>query len=124
MAKAIEDHQSMAPVDESKWAEGSTLVSFEVAGAPCEVHVDPALRAWLRIGPDARVLQPWRELSSWGLDFKLLRSWEHQFEGHTIRIEKERARLWAAFRPMHYRVFVDGQLVEDRAVVQMSLRRR
>ena len=34
-------------------------------------------------------------------------------EKHEVRIEKERARLVAGFRPQKYRVFVDGTLINE-----------
>jgi hypothetical protein len=51
--------------------------------------------------------------TTWSL--KLLRAWEVLVDGHTVRIEKRRPRLFAGWRPHKYVVFVDGTVVDSRS---------
>jgi len=86
-------------------------IRFEVAGTPCEYHRDPLLGgAQLRIGPDVVALQSAIDPRT-QVGFTLSRAWERSFDGHTIRIEKDRALILSGLRPQRYRVFVDGQLI-------------
>jgi len=45
----------------------------------------------------------------------LLRVWEGKVFGHDVVIEKRRPKLFAGFRPQHFRVLVDGALVAERS---------
>jgi hypothetical protein len=86
-------------------------IRFEVAGTPCEYRRNPFTgAAQLRVGPEVVSLQGAIDPRT-QIGFTLSRAWERSFEGHTIRIEKDRAVILAGFRPQRYRVSVDGQLV-------------
>ena len=43
------------------------------------------------------------------------RRWQYSVKGHDVVIEKDRPLLFAGFRPQTYRVFVDGELVQQRS---------
>jgi len=60
---------------------------------------------------DREVIREQRHFS-----FSLIRTYELTVgtaERHIVRIEKERKRLLAGFRPQKYRVYVDGQLIRE-----------
>lgn len=42
---------------------------------------------------------------------RLDRSWQRVIGGHQVLVEKTRPFLIAGFKPQHFRVFVDGELV-------------
>jgi len=44
---------------------------------------------------------------------KLAQTWTLALADGVVRIEKERPRLFAGFRPQHYRIFVDDVLVAE-----------
>ena len=44
---------------------------------------------------------------------KLKRNWQRTICGHKVRIEKDRAALFAFARPQDYRVLIDGKLVAE-----------
>lgn len=93
--------------------EDQMRIRFEVAGTPCEYHRNPFLGgARLRVGPEVMALQGAIDPRT-QIGFTLSRAWERSFDGHTIRIEKDRPLLLAGLRPQRYRVLVDGQLVAD-----------
>jgi hypothetical protein len=70
-------------------------------------------QAVLKAGPETIVLQSPLNVTS-HFDVKLTRQWQCSVKGHDIRIEKKRPLLLAGFRPQMYRVFVDGELVQER----------
>lgn len=48
------------------------------------------------------------------LALKKMLTWTIPLRDATVRVEYTRPRVFAAFRPGHYRVFVDDQLVVER----------
>lgn len=51
-----------------------------------------------------------------GFEIQLVESWDFQvgiYEKHSVRIEKERTRLFAGLRPHKYRVFIDDVLYDE-----------
>ena len=55
----------------------------------------------------------------WNVGFmkiQLVESWQFQvgiYEKHSVRIEKERAKFFAGFRPHKYRVFIDDEFHDE-----------
>ena len=50
------------------------------------------------------------------IEVQLVEKWSFEvgiYEKHSVRIEKERAKLLSGFRPHTYRVFVDDELIEE-----------
>jgi hypothetical protein len=62
-------------------------------------------------GENIELQDPWNPATHFSL--KLIRTWQAQFLGHEVVIEKRRPLLFAAFRSYTCRVFVDGQLVVE-----------
>ena len=63
--------------------------------------------------PIASSDEKWNVLDS-GFEVQLVERWTFDVgkeEKHRIRIEKERARLLAGFRPQRYRIFLDSQFI-------------
>jgi len=59
--------------------------------------------------------EKWNVIDS-GFEVQLVDRWQFEVgdrEKHEVRIEKERAKLVAGFRPQKYRVFVDGSLINE-----------
>lgn len=59
--------------------------------------------------------EKWNVLDS-GFEVQLVDKWDFEVgdvEKHEVRIEKERAKLLAGFRPQKYRVFVDDRLINE-----------
>lgn len=50
------------------------------------------------------------------MEIQLVESWSFQvgiYEKHSVRIEKERAKFFAGFRPHKYRIYIDGELYDE-----------
>lgn len=59
------------------------------------------------------------EAEKWNVhwcEIQLVEKWDFKIGGtekHLVRIEKERAKWFAGFRPQKYRVFIDNYLIKE-----------
>jgi hypothetical protein len=89
-------------------------LTFEVNGNPVEYSRNWVTgQAVLKTGTETIVLQSPLRLTT-HFDVRLTKDWRCSVGGHDVRIEKQRPLLLAGFRPQTYRVFVDGELVQER----------
>jgi len=98
------------------WNQIIGALSVKVDG---KLTIKKALTLWSRISwvgsPVPSSDEKWNVLDS-GFEVQLLDKWDFivgDVEKHEVRIEKERTRLLAGFRPQKYRVFIDGQLINQ-----------
>jgi hypothetical protein len=90
-------------------------IDFTVGGKPAQFHRNPVTaRVSLRVGEDF-----WQFQSPWSLaahfDFSLRKAWVTEVRSHVVVVEVKRPLLFAGFRPMRYRILVDGQVVAERS---------
>jgi hypothetical protein len=70
-------------------------------------------RCTLNTGTEDKVLDsPWNPLTHFS--FRLKKQRHCSIKGHDIIIEKKRSLFFSGFRPQTYRIFVDGELVQER----------
>jgi len=89
-------------------------LAFEIDGHTVEYSRNWVTgRAVLNTGTETMVLQSPTNFTT-HFDVTLTKEWQCSVQGHAIRIEKKRPLLLAGIRPQTYRVFVDGELVQER----------
>jgi hypothetical protein len=94
--------------------ESDMRLTFEVDGTAIELSRNFWTgQATLKTGTDTIVLQEAGDVAT-HFDFQLTKHWQCSVMGRDIRIEKQRPVLLAGLRPQTYRVFVDGELVQER----------
>jgi hypothetical protein len=103
--------------------DGATMCEFQVGGVPAEVFMDGHWLLRLRVGREVRSLEPLRDRKSW-IDPAVLRTWDEEVNGHSIRIERLRTRWLPAIRPTRLTVLVDGEFAAEQEYQLLSLRRR
>ena len=103
--------------------DGTTLCEFRVGEVPAEVFMASSWRLWLRVGRELRCLEPWRDRKTW-IYRGVLRTWDEEVNGHSIRVESTRARWFPALRPTRLTVVVDGQPAAQQEYKLLSLRPR
>ncbi|MGD0190003.1 MAG: hypothetical protein ABSD74_04600 [Rhizomicrobium sp.] len=89
-------------------------LTFEIDGTSVKFSRDWFTgRCTLNTGSGDEILESlWNPATHFSV--KLTRRWQRSIKGHDIVIEKVRPLLLAGFRRQTYRLFIDGQLVEDR----------
>jgi hypothetical protein len=87
--------------------------AFEVDGTPIKFSRNWFTgRCTLTTGTGDEILQsPWNPFTHFSVE--LARQWQFSVKGHDVVIEKVRPLLLAGVRPQTYRIFIDGNLVQE-----------
>jgi hypothetical protein len=100
-------------VNRAALRETALEVTFEVGGTPIKFSRNWFTgRCTLNTGTEDEILQsPWNPFTHFSL--KSTTRWQYSVKGHDVVIEKDRPSLFAGVRPQTYRIFIDGQLIQE-----------
>lgn len=88
-------------------------LKFEIESTSVEFFRNPITgRSTLTTDTEAKTLQsPFNPFTHFS--WKLKKRWRCLIRGHEVSIELQRPLLFGGFRPQHYRVLIDGKVVQE-----------
>jgi len=85
-------------------------IDFQIDGKPVQYFRDPIIGSSELRTPDGHIEIDSPLSVGTHLSFKLKKQKTVELYGHDVTVEKVRPLFFAGFRPMNYRIFVDGEL--------------